>query len=78
MPKTAESFWHNEPPHHQMRGEALVVTTGKDTDYWNNTFYGFRHSDGHLLATPVSGDFSYELTFSANYSRLYDQAGAML
>ncbi len=78
MPKTDEDFWRNEPPHHEMRGETLVVRTGKDTDYWNNTFYGFRHANGHFLATPVTGDFSYELTFSADYQRLYDQAGAML
>ena len=78
MPKTGESFWRNAPPYHEMRGETLVVRTGKDTDYWNNTFYGFRHADGHFLATPVTGDFTYELTFSADYRRLYDQAGAML
>lgn len=78
MPSTDKSFWRNAPPFHEERGESLVVRTGKETDYWNNTFYGFRHLSGHLRAMPVSGDFSFELTFSANYSRLYDQAGAML
>lgn len=78
MPKTGPSLWHNEPPFHEQRGDALVVRTGKDTDYWNNTFYGFRHDNGHFRATPVSGDFSLELSLSADYQRLYDQAGAML
>lgn len=78
MPKTGTPTWHNEPPFHEQRGGALVVRTGHETDYWNNTFYGFRHDNGHFLGTPVSGDFSLELTFSANYQRLYDQAGAML
>jgi regulation of enolase protein 1 (concanavalin A-like superfamily) len=78
MPRIGESFWRHEPPFQERRGEALVVRTGKDTDYWNNTFYGFRHANGHFLATPVAGDFSFELTFSADYRRLYDQAGAML
>ena len=78
MHRIAGSYWRNAPPQHALRGGTLVVRTGKDTDYWNNTFYGFSHSDGHFLATPVAGDFSYELTFSANYSRLYDQAGAMV
>ena len=78
MPKTGESFWRNAPPFHEDRGGTLVVRTGKDTDWWNNTFYGFKHDNGHFRATPVSGDFSLELTFAAEYRRLYDQAGAML
>ena len=78
MPKIGNAFWRNEPTFHDQRGDALVVRTGKDTDYWNNTFYGFRHDNGHFLAHPVSGDFSLELTFSADYRRLYDQAGVML
>jgi len=78
MPKTGETFWRNPPPFHEDRGDALVVRTGKDTDWWNNTFYGFRHDNGHFRATTVSDDFSLEMTFAADYRRLYDQAGAML
>jgi regulation of enolase protein 1 (concanavalin A-like superfamily) len=78
MPRLGKSFWRNEPPFHERRADALVVRTGHETDYWNNTFYGFRHLNGHFHATPVNGDFSFELTFSADYTRLYDQAGAML
>lgn len=76
--KAGKSFWRNQPPFYEERGDTLLVRTGKDTDYWNNTFYGFKHENGHFRATEVSGDFSFELTFSANYQRLYDQAGAML
>jgi regulation of enolase protein 1 (concanavalin A-like superfamily) len=76
--KTGKSFWRNQPPFYEERGDTLVVKTGKDTDYWNNTFYGFKHADGHFHATEVSGDFSFEVTFYASYQRLYDQAGAML
>lgn len=78
MPKIGTASWHNEPPFHEERDSALVVRTGKDTDYWNNTFYGFRHDNGHFHATRVGGDFSLELTFSATYHRLYDQAGGMI
>ena len=75
--KTGKSFWRNQPPFYEERGGTLVVRTGKDTDYWNNTFYGFKHANGHFRATEVTGDFSLEVTFSANYQRLYDQAGAI-
>jgi uncharacterized protein len=78
MPEIGQGFWINEPPSHQRDGDALVVRTGRETDYWNNTFYGFRHGNGHFLAYPVTGDFSLEATFSADYARLYDQAGVMV
>ena len=70
--------WINPPPFHEVRGDELIVRTGRDTDWWNNTFYGFRHLSGHFLAHKMTGDFSLEATFSAGYRRLYDQAGVML
>ena len=78
MTMTGTAHWINPPPSSEQDGETLTVTTGKETDFWNNTFYGFRHGNGHLLATPVTGDFSLTISFSASYSTLYDQAGAML
>jgi regulation of enolase protein 1 (concanavalin A-like superfamily) len=78
MPPLGTSFWINEPHSQREDGGVLSVTTGKETDWWNNTFYGFRHLSGHCRATPVSGDFSLTVTFSAPYATLYDQAGAML
>lgn len=74
MPET----WYNEPPQWRRDGDALIVTTGSETDFWNNTFYGFKHDNGHFLGREVTGDFSIEVTFSANYATLYDQAGVML
>ena len=77
-PKAGTAHWINPPPSFDERGGTLVVTTGKETDYWNNTFYGFKHANGHFRATPVTGDFSLTVHFSAPYATLYDQAGAML
>jgi regulation of enolase protein 1 (concanavalin A-like superfamily) len=73
-----QSHWFNPPPQHESRADGLVVVTGRETDWWNNTFYGFRHLSGHLYATPVTGDFSLTVVFAAAYGTLYDQAGAML
>lgn len=78
MPGLSDARWRNPPPFHEQRGDALVVWTGKETDWWNNTFYGFRHANGHALLQPVTGDFSLEATFTAEYRELYDQAGVML
>jgi regulation of enolase protein 1 (concanavalin A-like superfamily) len=78
MPTLGTPFWINEPPAHREEGGVLSVSTGKETDWWNNTFYGFKHLSGHFRATPVTGDFSLTVSFSAPYATLYDQAGAML
>ena len=71
-------IWLNEPPRWQVEGDLLTFSTGAETDFWNNTHYGFRHADGHVFLSPVQGDFSAEATFSAAYTELYDQAGVML
>ena len=78
MPTLGTPQWFNEPPSHREDRGVLSVVTGRETDFWNNTFYGFRHTNGHFLGTPVTGDFSLTVTFSAPYATLYDQAGAML
>jgi len=78
MPTLGEEHWINTPPAFTQIDGVLAVTTGHETDYWNNTFYGFKHSNGHMLGTPVTGDFTLTVTFSAPYKTLYDQAGAML
>lgn len=78
MPKLGRDFWRNEPPLHKRHGEQLTLETAMETDYWNNTFYGFRHLNGHFLAQEVSGDFTAEASFSARFEYLYDQAGLML
>jgi regulation of enolase protein 1 (concanavalin A-like superfamily) len=78
MITTDAQHWINPPHAWKKDGDVLTVVTGKETDFWNNTFYGFKHSNGHFLASPVTGDFSLTVTFAAPYRTLYDQAGAML
>ena len=77
-PTLGDTCWINEPPSHSEEGGVLRIVTGSETDWWNNTFYGFRHLNGHFRATSVTGDFSLIASFSAPYATLYDQAGVML
>jgi uncharacterized protein len=73
-----EMSWLNVPPQWRQDGDRLHVTTGDRTDFWRRTFYGFTHDNGHFYHQPVTGDFSAEVTISADYKALYDQAGLML
>ena len=74
----ADAAWHSEPPVWTWKGDALTLTTGEKTDFWQDTFYGFNRDDGHFLGCGVSGDFTASLTFDAEYEVLYDQAGLMM
>jgi regulation of enolase protein 1 (concanavalin A-like superfamily) len=73
-----EFRWRNEPPFHEWRGDTLVVRTQAKSDFWNNTFYGFKVGNGHHFARSFTGDFSAIVEFSADYQALYDQAGVMI
>lgn len=70
--------WLNEPSHWQGDAASLSLATGDKTDFWRETFYGFIRDSGHAFLTPVSGDFSAEVTIRGDYQALYDQAGMML
>ncbi|MBA8880443.1 DUF1349 domain-containing protein [Phyllobacterium myrsinacearum] len=70
--------WLNEPESHHGDARQLALSTAENTDFWQQTFYGFERDNGHAYLTPVSGDFSASVTVRGYYKELYDQAGLML
>lgn len=70
--------WLNPPLRHSFEGDALLVETGRETDFWRETFYDFWRDSGHFLFTGVPGDFTAEVTIDGRYEALYDQAGLMI
>jgi hypothetical protein len=70
--------WLNEPKIWKACGDTINVTTEDKTDFWQSTFYGFHHDNGHFHFDKVSGNFTAEVSFKAAYEQLYDQAGLML
>jgi regulation of enolase protein 1 (concanavalin A-like superfamily) len=69
--------WLN-PSKQQVIDDTLSVTTGQETDFWRETFYGFIRDSGHFGFVEAAGDFSAEVSFRGDYQALYDQAGMML
>ena len=70
--------WLNEPPSAEREGDELVVTTGRETDFWRTTSYDFVHDDGHFLGLPLQGDGAIEVSFDCQFEGAFDQAGLML
>ena len=70
--------WLNEPSVVRHEGSDLVMETGRNTDFWRVTSYGFTHDDGHALGLPLDGDAAVEASFRAGFEAQFDQAGLML
>ncbi len=70
--------WLNPPPLLEITAGDLRLATGDQTDFWQRTYYGFRHDNGHFLHCRRDGEFTMETAFTGRYEALYDQAGLML
>lgn len=70
--------WLHEPPHWSVEGGTLALRTGRETDFWQTTHYGFRRDDGHFFHGPAEGDFDAEVALRLVPNAKYDQAGLMV
>jgi uncharacterized protein len=70
--------WINQPTTWSLNENILNVTTDEKTDFWQDTYYGFKRDTGHFFGKSISGNFMAQLRFQAKYSHLYDQAGMMI
>jgi len=69
--------WLNEPARYRL-GDGLEIFTGEQTDFWQNTHYGFQRDDGHGLLVRQSGDFSLMTHVEFQPREKYDQCGLMV
>jgi regulation of enolase protein 1 (concanavalin A-like superfamily) len=70
--------WLNEPESRIDQGGHLHVTARQGSDFWQRTSYGFERDSGHALLYPLPQDSAIEVTFRADFTDLYDQAGVLL
>jgi regulation of enolase protein 1 (concanavalin A-like superfamily) len=70
--------WLNEPPEVKADGDDLLVTTGNETDFWRVTGYGYVKDDGHALLAALDIGSAVEVTYVADMTELYDQAGVLV
>lgn len=72
--------WLNPPPVWTVESSlpVLVVQPAADTDFWQETHYGFRKDNGHFLFTKITGDFTMTTKVRFQPAHQYDQAGLMI
>lgn len=71
--------WLNEPPSWSVDPDGrLVVAAERGSDAWRKTSYGFVRDSAHALLVDMPVGTATEVTFCADFDRLYDQAGLMV
>lgn len=70
--------WLNPPVAAVQDGTDLLVIARQGSDFWRTTSYGFVHDDGHALLTPFAPGTAVEVSFVADFTGLYDQAGVLV
>ena len=64
--------WINEPENVEFIEQGLLITTKKQTDFWQNKAFGFSKNDGHFFACSKEGNFS--ITAKWFFEKIIDSA----
>ncbi len=71
--------WLNRPQKYQITGDSLVLITDPSTDFWQRTYYGFRHDNAHAFILPIDEkEFTFSVKTSWQPKKLFDQCGVIL
>ncbi|MEW2359847.1 DUF1349 domain-containing protein [Spirillospora sp. NPDC029432] len=73
-----DGTWLNEPPAAARDGADLLMTAARGSDFWRTTSYGYDRDSGHALLAPLGPDAAAEVTFRADFTEQFDQAGLLL
>jgi len=70
--------WTVPPAAVRTADDDLLVTPAARSDAWRETSYGFTHDDAPALVADLTTPRAVEVTFTADLSVQFDQAGLML
>lgn len=70
--------WLTSPTTFSIADGQLTILTDPHTDFWQNTYYGFRNDNGHSFLKSIEGDFTFSVKTQFKANRMYDQCGILL
>ncbi len=71
--------WIYPPKRFELTGDTLILHTDPDTDYWQRTYYGFRHDNAPaFLCAVLEKEFSFSVKTKWSPVKLFDQCGVVL
>ncbi|MBX9244017.1 DUF1349 domain-containing protein [Actinotalea ferrariae] len=74
----ADGRWTTAPVSAVDEGDDLLVEAAESSDAWRHTAYGFVHEDEHALLAPLAPGTAVEVTFVADFTEQFDQAGVFV
>jgi uncharacterized protein len=74
----SDGTWTTPPAAAHEDGVDLVVEAVEGSDAWRHTAYGFVHDDEHALLALLDPGTAVEVTFLADLTEEFDQAGVFL
>lgn len=76
--KNGTITWFNKPINIKPNGESIQFTSLPDTDFWQNTHYGFCRNTGHCMFLKSSSNFTLQTHVTYKPLSQYDQAGLVV
>src|SRR6476660_10507197 len=70
--------WLNPPQKWGIEPSGLALHPDPNTDFWQETHYGFRADNGHFLFEEIDSDFLVTTRVRFEPVHQYDQAGLMI
>lgn len=68
--------WFSPPQNYTIKPDSVEIFTNPHSDFWQRTYYGFRHDNAHMLYTTTDERyFSFTVKTEFNSSTMFDQCG---
>lgn len=72
LEKIKDFNWINEPQSVEFIEKGLLITSNKQTDFWQNSTFNISKNDGHFFACTKEGDFT--LTTKWSFEKIIESA----
>ena len=73
-----KASWINEPKSHEITNKKVTITTEPETDFWQRSYYGFRHDNAPSLLLESNDNFSFTAKVEFVYQAQFDQCGLII
>ena len=70
--------WINKPKNCRIRHDSVEIVTEPKTDFWQRSYYGFRHDNAPALLPDSDKNFTFTTRVQFDYKKQFDQCGLIL
>lgn len=75
----SQYHWLNRPNKFQLDLRKLTIVTDPETDFWQQTYYGFRHDNAHAFYRSIEEtEFTFTVKVDWRPVNLFDQCGVVI